>query len=112
MTNIRFKPLKNKHQRIPHIITFYEYNNNGKEGFLIFDGFYYVNDNSFIDDTVSQCRFQETLPQTLEMFVDDTCYKVEFYKREILECTDDIANLLEPDFHPTDLQKLYFRVKA
>ena len=110
MTNIRFKPLTNKHQRIPHIITFYEYNTNGKDGFLVFDGFYYVNDSSSIDTSVSQCRFQESLPQTLEMYVDDMCHTVEFYRRDILECTDDLVNLLDSDFQPTDKQKLYFRI--
>jgi hypothetical protein len=110
MSNIKFKPLTNKYQRIPHIITFFEYNNNGKEGYIVFDGFYYVNNTTLIDESLSHCRFQESLPQTLEMYVDEKCFRVECYRRDILECTDDLANILEPDFQPTDKQKLYFRV--
>jgi len=82
---------------------------NKKEGYILFDGFYYVNDSSIQDENASHCRFQESLPQTLEMCVDDISYIVEIYKREILECTDDIANILNPDFYPTDKQKIYFR---
>ena len=110
MKHITFRPILPK-QRIPHIITLFEYNNIGKEGYILFDGFYYVNNTSYIHDMkLSHCRFKESLPQTLEMYIDYICYKVEFYKREIIESTDDLANILEPDFQPTDKQKLYFRI--
>ena len=110
MTTIKFKPISHTYQRIPHIISFFEYNNNGKEGFIVFDGFYYVNDSPIQDENASHCRFQESLPQSIEMCVDDISYIVEIYRREIIECTDDIANILRPEFQPTDKQKLYFRV--
>lgn len=108
--NITFKPFSHKYQRIPHIITLFEYNNNGKDGNIVFDGFYYVNSISLLDDKLTYCRFKESLPQILEMYVDEKYYKVECYKREIIECTDDIQNILNPDFKPTDKQILYFRI--
>jgi len=111
MTTIKFKALCHTYQRIPHIIRFFEYSMcpNKKEGYIVFDGFYYVNDSPIQDENASHCRFQESLPQSLEMCVDDISYIVEIYKRDILECTDDIANILNPDFQPTDKQKLYIR---
>ena len=111
MTTIKFKPLSYTYQRIPHIIRFFEYSiTEKKEGYILFDGFYYVNDSPIQDENASHCRFQESLPQTLEMRVDDISYIVEIYKRDILECTDDIVNILNPDFQPTDKQKLYIRM--
>ena len=111
---IRFEKVTSIKQRMPHIMKLLQLVMGEREGYIVFDGFYYVNNSQYIDnDTkLSHCRFQESLPQTLEMYVDTLCYRVEFYKREILECTDDIANILKPGFHPTDIQRLYFRVKA
>lgn len=112
MPDIKFKSLSNRYQRIPHItllldIVIME----EREGYIVFNGYYYVNNSQTIDNEyLSHCRFQESLPQTLEMYVDTVCYRVEFYKRVFLECTDDIANILKPDFHPTDIQRLHFRI--
>ena len=106
---LNFKPLTSG-QRIPHILSLYELNlkEGEKEGYLVFDGYYYVNDSLYIDDMKQpQCRFQESLPQTLEMCIDGIGYIVELYKRIVIECTD--KDILNPDFKPSDKQKIWFR---
>ena len=108
MTIIEFKPLTYG-QRIPHILSLYEFTMQEKEGYIVFDGYYYVNDTSDVDPAKpSQCRFKESLPQTLELCIDGvTSYIVEVYKRTIIECTD--KDILNPEFKPTDTQKIWFK---
>jgi len=105
---VKFKALTYG-QRIPHILSLYDFDMQEKDGYIVFDGYYYVNDTSDVDPAKpSQCRFQESLPQTLELCIDEvTSYVVELYKRDIIECTD--KDILNPEFKPTDKQKIWFK---
>jgi hypothetical protein len=125
-------------ERHPHIKELIKYVNDGSEGYLHFDGYYYVYDGSEDEYTKSRSEYAENLlPKRLlmDVIVQETepyhvfCggswfrtvsheqYEVEFYRREKLNCTDVISEIEDDDgepmhvcFFPTDEQKLYFRV--
>ncbi len=107
----------------PFINIVFNYENNGTEGILEFDGYYYVNDSELEpNQSVSYQRYQHSLPQELQMLVCKDCllisaYEIEIYKREKIENTDKFSIVNEPDgsemsvcFFPTDRQRIYFKV--
>jgi hypothetical protein len=113
---------KGTHQKTPYIRGQepIEYFCDGKEGYIHFDGYYYVENHAppyLEDDAVGPCRCNSWLPQKLVMFsrlfekepyevevldnVTKSCYKeieslqyiIEIYKKEIHENTDIISEI-------------------
>lgn len=108
-----------------------EYFCDGKEGYIHFDGYYYVENHGppyLEDEALGPRRYDVWLPQKLTMFVqlfEKETYKeleclqyiVEIYKKVIHENTDVISDIEEGDgekmkvcFFPTNRQTIYFRV--
>ena len=108
-----------------------EYFCDGKEGYIHFDGYYYVENHAppyLEDEALGPRRYDVWLPQKLTMFVqlfEKETYKeleclqyiVEIYKKVIHENTDVISDIEEGDgenmkvcFFPTNRQTIYFRV--
>ena len=108
-----------------------EYFCDGKEGYIHFDGYYYVENHAppyLEDEALGPRRYDVWLPQKLTMFVqlfekdnykELEClqYIVEIYKKVIHENTDVISDIEEGDgekmkvcFFPTNRQTIYFRV--
>lgn len=107
----------------PFIDMVFNYENDGTEGILEFDGYYYVNDSDLEPDpSMPYQRYQYSLPQELQMLVCKDCllvnaYEIEIYRREKICNTDKYSTVEEPDgsemnvcFFPTDRQRIYFRV--
>jgi hypothetical protein len=109
----------------PFIDRIFNYENNGTEGVLEFDGYYYVNDS---EEAAAKARseyeyvYAHTLPQEAQMIICKDCmlthaYEIQIYKREKIENTDKFSIVDEPDgsemsvcFFPTDRQRIYFKV--
>jgi len=108
-----------------------EYFCDGKEGYIHFDGYYYVENHAppyLEDEGLGPRRYDVWLPQKLIMFVqlfEKEAYKeleclqyiVEVYKKVIHENTDVISDIDDGDgenmkvcFFPTNRQTIYFRV--
>lgn len=108
-----------------------EYFCDGKEGYIHFDGYYYVENHAppyLEDEGLGRRRYDVWLPQKLIMFVqlfEKEAYKeleclqyiVEVYKKVIHENTDVISDIDDGDgenmkvcFFPTNRQTIYFRV--
>lgn len=125
-------------RRTPYIQELIKYVNDGTEGCIHFNGYYYVYDGTEDEFTKRYQNVEENcLPQRLLMDVivqesepyhkykcsswyrpvSHDQYEVEFYKREKIKCTDSISEIEDEDgepmkvcFFPTDEQLLYFRV--
>ncbi len=126
-------------QRTPYIERLIGYENDGSEGCIHFDGYYYVYDGSEEDYVKESEQYEENrLPKRLLMdvivqetepyhtyrgrswfrIVSHDQFDVEFYRREKIKCTDVISEIEDEDgepmsvcFFPTNEQRLYFRVK-
>jgi hypothetical protein len=117
---------KGTHQKTPYIRGQepIEYFCDGKEGYIRFDGYYYVENHAppyLEDDALGPCRCNTWLPQKLIMFsrlfekepfnvevVDNATksyfkeleslqYIIEIYKKEIHENTDVISEIEDED---------------
>jgi hypothetical protein len=117
---------KGTHQKTPYIRGQepIEYFCDGKEGYIHFDGYYYVENHAppyLEDDAVGPCRCNAWLPQKLIMFsrlfekescevevvdnvtksyfkeVESVQYTVEIYKKVIHENTDIISEIDDAD---------------
>ena len=117
---------KGTHQKTPYIRGQepIEYFCDGKEGYIHFDGYYYVENHAppyLEDDAVGPCRCNSWLPQKLVMFsrlfekepyevevldnvtksyykeIESLQYIVEIYKKEIHENTDVISEIDDGD---------------
>ena len=125
-------------RRTPYIQELIEYENDGVEGCIHFDGYYYVYDGSedeFIkryqnveENCLPQRMLMDVIVQEKEPYhryknsswartVSHDQYEVEFYQRTKIKCTDQISEIEDEDgepmnvcFFPTDEQRLYFRV--
>jgi hypothetical protein len=101
-----------------------EYICDGKEGSILFDGYYYVEDHPppYPEDKGKYiARWAEWLPKKIFMntkvfekdkdskILEDINYIIEVYKREMFEKTDVISEF-EEDGVPTNKQRIYFRV--
>jgi hypothetical protein len=113
---------KGTHQKTPYIRGQepIEYFCDGKEGYIHFDGYYYVENHAppyLEDDAVGPCRCNSWLPQKLVMFsrlfekepyevevldnvtksyykeIESLQYIIEIYKKEIHENTDIISEI-------------------
>ena len=108
-----------------------EYFCDGKEGYIHFDGYYYVENHAppyLEDEGLGPRRYDVWLPQKLIMFVqlfEKEAYKeleclqyiVEVYKKVIHENTDVTSDIEDADgenmnicFFQTNRQTIYFRV--
>ena len=114
------------HQRTPYICGQepIEYFCDGKEGYIHFDGYYYVENHAppyLEDESIGQRRYNTWLPQKLVMFslvfekepyevevfdnvaksyykeIESHKYIVEIYKKEINEITDVISEIDDGD---------------
>ena len=98
---------------------------NEKEGFIHFNGYYYVEDHAppYVEDKVEPwerpIRYNIWLPRVVTMSVYEEDYKeynIEIYKRIIHESTDKISEIEEDGepmrvcFFPTNRQTIYFRI--
>ncbi len=114
----------NSDEARPHIVEIFDYQNDGTEGVLEFDGYYYVNDSeaAAADASGYKSVHRYSLPLELQMIICENlqithAYEIEIYKREIIHNTNQYAIIDDGDgndmsvcFFPTDRQKLYFRV--
>lgn len=125
---------RNMNEPYPYIYSLIKYENDGIEGYIHFDGYYYVYDGSEDEDAKTNYGYAERcLPKRLTMnvvvretvpyhtykssswyrTVSHEAYEVEVYRREKIKNT----NKYSPDdeygsicFFSTDEQKIYFRV--
>lgn len=125
-------------RRTPYIQELIRYENDGVEGFIEFNGYYYVYDGTedeytkqtfrYADDCLPQRMLMDVIVQEKEPYhryrntswfrpVSHDQYEVEFYKRTKIKCTDQISEIEDEEgepmkvcFFPTDEQQLYFRV--
>jgi len=111
----------------PYIIdnTPIEYVYDGKEGYIIFDGHFHVDDHAppYPEDDALQVwerpqHYSHWLPIKAEMYVKHMKFEkimIEIYKRIIHESTDRISEIEEEGekmsvcFMPTNRMTIYFR---
>ncbi len=96
------------------------YECDGKEGTLAFNGYFYVEAGP--EDSNKPRRYPECLPK--KVFMSLSCdhtyeqYKIEIYKMELYESTNEISEIDGDDgeepmrvcFFPTNKMKIWFRI--
>jgi len=97
---------------ITYAQTVYQYINDGKNGFIEFNGYIYYN----IGD---ETKYGKQLDKAL-LIIDGNkldIFQVEFVKREIIKKTDEFSLVDDEDFgemtvcfFPTDHQRVHFKV--
>ena len=115
-------------QRIPYIHTLYDYhvNMDTNEGYIIYDGYFYVEDDAFPIHDICMRVFYFDLEQTkvadTNIYTLHDYFDIDIYKREIIEDTstysipfttdttsdnDDIGNVC---LFPKNKEKLSFQI--
>lgn len=132
--NISFQGIHDDY-RVPYICSDepFEYVCDGEEGYITFDGYYYVENHAppypEDSDLENSGRYPEWLPKTMNMIyvkreeappskvIEETVYTIEIYKKIIHKSTNRISQIEDDDgevmnvcFFPTNKQTIYFRI--
>jgi hypothetical protein len=117
-----------KDRRDPYIMRLIDYQLEGQEGSITFDGYYYVLNEEFPVRTFYNTTLREAEPYevgktaeggTYENYknIEDDYYEIEIYDRQkvvdtsrISEVEDEDGSLMRVCFFPTHEQKIQFRV--
>jgi hypothetical protein len=123
MNDLRDFQFFSKEHRNPYIQELYEFNILETEGFIYFNGYYYVLDNElprrlFINTYVREKEpYEDNGHQTSYKIIENDFYEVDVYKIEKIENTNNYSELDDEDgstmtvcFFPTDKQKIYFKI--
>lgn len=109
------------HGREPYIQEFIDYTLDGANGYIHFNGYYYVPDEEFPKRIFFITGLNEVVASeegyTKYELQDAHMYEVDIFKRDIVRKTDQISEIEDEDgtpmrvcFFPTNEQKLHFRV--
>jgi hypothetical protein len=121
MSDLRRFDFFSKERRDPYIKELIEYNLTKTEGFIHFDGYYYVANEEFpIRTFLNSSLRKEVSSDEYEKkykLVEDKYYMIEIYNREKIENTSSYDEVEEEDgskmsicYFPTHTQKLYFKI--
>ena len=99
--------------RTPYINYVIDYVINEKEGYLYFDGYYYIDDS----ELPRRAFFNTYIRSETNEISEDKFYEIEIYKREKYDSTSKYCEVEEDDgsignicLFPTHKQKIYFKV--
>lgn len=119
-TLIRFDFFSSE-RRNPYIQKIIEHQISENEGYVYFDGHYYVSDIEFPKSTFlnisirTKIRMNEDEP--IYKLTQDKYYQIEIYKREKIKNTSEYGEMIDEDgstmkvcLFPTHEQKIYFKI--
>lgn len=127
MNDLRRFEFFTKDHRDPYIHDLIEYNISETDGFIHFDGYYYVLNEEFPQRVFFNTRVREEKPYEEETteegyrakykIVEDLFYEIEIYDRVKIENTSSYDEVEEEDgskmricYFPTYEQKIFFKV--
>lgn len=127
MNDLRRFEFFSKERRDPYIQRLIEFNIGGAEGYIQFDGYYYVMNEEFPKHIFFNTTLREAEPYEEETredeyhckyrVLEDDFYEVEIYDRQYIKNTSSYDEVDEEDgskmricYFPTNEQKIYFKV--
>jgi hypothetical protein len=127
MNDLRRFEFFSRERRDPYIQHLIEFQVNDVEGYIHFDGYYYVMNEEFPKRIFFNTTLREAKPYEEEIrengyhskyrLIDDTFYEVEIYDRHKMKNTSRYDEVEEEDgskmqicYFPTNEQKIYFKI--
>ncbi len=121
MNNVRYFEFFSRENRNPYIQKLIEFNISQTEGFIYFDGYYYVLNEEFpkrlfFNTTLSEEKQTENGYEYKYQMIEDNFYEVEVYDRikmentNVYDETEEDGQKIRICYFPTYKQKIYFKV--